>query len=990
MHTTEFPAAVQTLAAAQLAAAGIPLTEEIGAVRRLGEAPAEDLWNRGLLIGLHSRRPEVVEATVRAAVDRLARMTDPEAQDGLLTAILDACFLHLPGGRSRSERGDGEARHAIAIEQAAGRLITAVGRLLRNGSPELEHHRARLLARARQIKHRAGWGFLASAVVALQKDLAAGEGSDALVAEELGRLRKVDLYISPHSSETALLAYLERDRELTLEQVSQELWQAYRILLAVQTKERAGRAILRAMDNLIHWLDATPQSPRSREDVLGEVVQMARLGVPREQLQPRIGRHLEAHLEILTGPEHPEDLLVQLRTRYDAAEGEEILVKGLELLRRLPLVRLRSGELCEFILAPARRQRSGTVWQALLALVESLVTGIADLVPSREALDAREQRRLRLLRELLAQDRRLRELLYRLATDRSLDLSHDPQVDAHARETAWRILLRCLPPDRIERQREGLLGHEGRFFFATLEEAGRGHRRELWEALLEHWDGLLGTDRPTDERRQRLRAVSDFFRQTRDYAALREEAGGLGPLLKLAFDDPDGEVSEMAEAALVETGYGLEVERERERRRLLALRDHLSASNQQVIAYETDIARLGQEAVTTQVGRAEQALAVQDLLQKREGELTDGWIFTSALQVDLEEVRVELMEAMERAEEEMVLLRQLQRRMQQEHVAAQQVHGAIQSLVRQQEQREGELQSLRAQLDRAQSALARARNEVESLSSQYSYQQRNTPSPPRRTGDNERDQARLDEYRRDCDRHASELRHLSSRIAEAKGDIQSASSEIASCERRIAAVQDELRRLQARIDQMKGTLRELRSRIEGLGRELEHREATLAALRREIERLAARSRDLQSRQEAHARQVGSSLAANTRQIQETQTKLRDIQDRLQALSVRLNQTGHLRDQQKTESQRLVQAIDSGREQYDRVAERAIPESRQADVTGHSQREAHEREVTDAQEGFVQYAEGVHHAVGRDEPLAVRTRRRRQKPEATQKTGGGNR
>lgn len=992
MQPTDLPAAVQTLAEAQLAAIGIPLAEELAAVRRLGTAPAEELWNRGLLIGLHSRRPEVVEATVKAAVDRLARLTDPEAQDGLLTAILDTCFLHLPGGRSRPDRGDREAaRHSISVEQAAGRLLTAVGRLLRNGTPELEHHRARLLARARQIKHREGWGFLAKAVVELQQNLATGEGSDALVAAELGRLRQLDLYTSPHSAETALLAYLESDRELPLEQVPQELWQAYRILLAAQTKERAGRAILHAMDNLIHWLDATPQSPRAREEVLGEVVHMARLGVPREQLQPRLGRHLEAHLELLTGDGHPQDLLVQLRTRYDMAEGEEILVKGLELLRRLPLVRLRSEELCAFILAPARRQRSAAVWEALLALVESLVTGIADLVPSREAPDARGQRRQRLLGELLAQDRRLRDLLYRLATDRTQDLSHDPKVDARARETAWRILLRCLPPDRVERQREGILGHEGRFFFATLEEAGRGHRRELWEALLEQWEQLTGADRPAEERWRRLRAVADFFRQTRDYAALREEAGGLGPLLGLAFDDPDGEVREMAEAALVETGYGLEVERERERRRLLELRDRLSESNQQVIAYETDVARLGQEAVTTQVGRAEQALAVQNLLQMREGELTDGWIFTSALQVDLEEVRVELLEAMRQAEQEMVLLRRLQSRMQQEHAAAQQVHGAVESLVRQQEQREGELQSLRNRLAHAESALARAHSEVLSLSSQYSSVSNNSPRRPSGTGDPQRDQAQLDEYRRACDRHASELRHLSSRIAEAKGDVQSASSEIATCRHQISAVQAELGRLQARIDQMKTAMRELRGRIEGLGRDLARQEATLAALRRRIERLAESSRELQRRQEEHARQVGSSLAANSRQVQETQSRLRDIQERLQALSVRLNQTGHLRDQQKTESQRLVQAIDSGREQYDRVAQRAVPESRQADVTGHAQREIHERELMDSQESLVQYAEGIHNAVRRDEPLAVRTRRqRRPSGRAPQKTGGDKR
>src|SRR6185295_1133475 len=155
----------------------------------------------------------------------------------------------------------------------------------------------------------------------------------------------------------------------------------------------------------------------------------------------------------------------------------------------------------------------------------SLITGLADFVLTRGALDRKEERRLRVLRELLVHDQRLRDLLYRLATDSGLALSHDPPTDGAVREGAWRILLRCLPQNRVALQREGLLAHGGRFFFATLAEAGQAHRRELWEAVLAHWEALVGAQWPHAERRRRVLAVADFFHQTRDYAAVQEETG---------------------------------------------------------------------------------------------------------------------------------------------------------------------------------------------------------------------------------------------------------------------------------------------------------------------------------------------------------------------------------------------------------------------------------------------------------------------------------
>ncbi len=254
-----------------------------------------------------------------------------------------------------------------------------------------------------------------------------------------------------------------------------------------------------------------------------------------------------------------------------------------------------------------------------------------------------------------------------MATDDQLLLSNDADVAGRVRQRAWRALLRCLPGERVELQRAGVAEHGGRFLVATLEEAGAAHRRELWETLLPRWDGLFGGAAPRGERRERLQALAGFFRQTRDYTAVQDQGGALGPMLRLAFDDADPEARELAEAALVESGFAQEVERERQRRRLLQLREELTGSNTRIVELEDRVSRLAADAVTVQSERVEHGLAVQELLQDRDLLLTESWIFTASLQVDLEEVRLELVQAIAAADHQLVLLRRLQQRMREQH-----------------------------------------------------------------------------------------------------------------------------------------------------------------------------------------------------------------------------------------------------------------------------------------------------------------------------------
>ncbi len=287
------------------------------AVARLRAAPPLLHWSRGLMIGLRSGSKAVVDATVKAVLERLEACPEARTRDRLMAAILDACFLNLSGrprlapseepGRRQAQRA--EARRADAFERAAGHLIQAITERLEAQPAALEEHRSRLLAQARRLEHLPGRGYLARAVVDFQHALASRDTSSGRVAADLLRHRQIDLFTSPTTSEATLLAYLDLDRRLPLEKIGAEHFQIYRMLLACQSKERARRALLGAMDNLIGWLDQLPQDGRSREPLMGDVVRRARDGVPWEDLDLRVCRHLEAHFELLPGDHHEEDLL---------------------------------------------------------------------------------------------------------------------------------------------------------------------------------------------------------------------------------------------------------------------------------------------------------------------------------------------------------------------------------------------------------------------------------------------------------------------------------------------------------------------------------------------------------------------------------------------------------------------------------------------------------------------------------------------------------
>lgn len=982
--------AAHTLAASQMRRAGDEEDgdhEELAAIHLLSAAPPRDHWHRALLIGLRSPVPEVVDAVVEVVTERLRTLSDPEEQDRLMALILDACLWHLSGSSGRafnldSEAAAAESRRSALMDGAAGKLIAAITGLLERSPLELEHHRSRLLSSVRVLDYLPGRGLLAEQLARFQHTLALGERADQEVAGRLLDHRRFRLYTSSAAPESALEAYLRQDRAFPLEQVSQVLFRLYRMLFACQIKERSQRAILLALDNLKRWLDQTPQTLADIGELLGEAIDRIGIRVPREHLDIRLCRHLEAHLELVPGPEHEEDLLHQLRTRYDTVEGREVLLIGLDLLERLPLLRYRSEELCDFVRSPGRKWRDSEVWFGFLDLIEVLLTGLSNFVLARGELDECQQRQRLLRQRILIHDQRLRELLYEMSTDRKFELSTVTEVEEEVRERAWRVLLRVLPDNCSELIEEGLLRRGERFFFATLEEATAAHRRDVWPLLLQRWDTFTGGE-PSAERRRRLAAVAAAFVATRSFAGVVHTTDGIGPLATLALDDADPEVREATERAMVAAGYGLELERERQRRELEALREALDSSNQRIVELEQRVDEFSQQATTTQLGKAERGLEVQDLLQRRDTLVTGGWLDTAEVQVDLEEVRDELAAAIRRAARQLELLQQLGQQLDVQLVQAREIHGVIERLVGEQRQQEAEIARLQAEIRQAEGRAHALQADIQSCEQERHRLQQNPPSPPSPTADDAaQNRALQQDHQNRMAQHRRRIADLGRRIGRLYGEVDAQRSNIASCQRRSAAAERQRDRLQGQIDQTRSRLGETRSQIRALEGRFASIQAACQAVRREINRLRARQREIEARRDGETRRRRGQLDANTADIQRQQAQLEEIGHQLTTLSSHLNQTSDHLARQFTESQRLLQAIDSGREHYDRVGESADRESGLADRSGESLQLDHGTGVRAAQEHRVLYAEALRRGL-RGEPAsptrnALRRRRRQRR------------
>jgi len=959
-HDGQFIQATRDLALPHESTLDVPLVShktQLQAITLLLNAPEEEHWDRSLLQGLRSANEEIIEKSAEACVERLKNASDAERQDKLIKIMLDACFLNL-SGRSGNFAQPKENRRIAQQERAAAKLFQTITKYLKENPLNMEHHRSRLLAHGRIIERLNGQGKLADAVLAFQYSLGTeAQRSDNLDATELHILRKSESYQSPKTKESALLAYLKQDRQLKLEQVSQELFQNYRFLLNYQHKETAGEAILLAIENLTLWLDSILQNRQHSSMMIDVLKNRAKHDWGELMLSTK--RHLEAHLELLPGADHPEDFLKLLREKYnnDKQQSEEILIRGLKLLKRFPLMRYRITEFCEFTLDSTRIHRKVVVWKVFFELIETLLTGLADFtLIDQQAIGKTERRRNKAKQSILSADKKLRDTL--------IKIKEDAQVADQARELAWRVLLRCLPAERNQLYRQGLHDDNGRFFIATVEEAAKQRQRSLWHLLIRDWDKFVINQIDDKKRQIYIQTIVNYFRQTRIYEGIQND-GQIGPLISLALDDKDVNIRLLTENAIIEAGYETELQRERQKRKLIQLNDKFEENFQQVIKFDKQSSELSTALSAEHTKRATHTLHVQTLLQQRESIMTQGWIDASHLQVDLAEVKEILKATLKQAAREAENLKDLQRRMSSELQQSRNAYAETKSLVNEQKNCEQKIKQLRWQRDKAERNLQSAESELRSASNELNHLSNNWPSSPSYIPSDPDEARRVEQnYRRAYANHQSQIDRQEDHIQRLQHRISKYENEIYYCRKGIVETQETLENLQNEINRIRRRIEDIERNISGLRSEFRAGKSRWEALRRKINELENEADAIAHRYATQRQKTHSKIAQNERDINQQHSALARLREQIQALQLQWNQANDQLNQYKTLSQELNQAIETGREYYDNIGNRAKKESKLADVTGESLQQQQEQQIVEKQELLAFYAHGIQHEIAK--------------------------
>jgi hypothetical protein len=950
--------------------------EVLDAVVTLEAAPERPEWDAALALGLLVDDGRIVDRTIVACMKRFRGRKDAVAQDLLLELLLTHCFTSLSASPSEASGQRDQRDH---VERSAAKLIREITALLCEHPDELEPHRSRLLSHARRIQHIQGAGELSEAVVAFQEAISVRDGrSDHEVAERISRHRKLELYESPETSEATLLAYLSLDRGLRLEHLSSELLGAYRVLIATQSQERAPHAIHDAIGNLGTWLSEIPYEGRRKLEILREIIGRAAVGVPWEELPLPVRRHLELHHELLPGPDHPEDLLRVAREKYSSPEGEDIFRDLLRLFRSLPLIRFRIHDLTELLVGLGHRRRSQRSWRELLDFVETLVTGLEEVVPQSEEVDEATARLNRARRELLAHDAELRAMLRRIAIDASFRVSDDPAVEVAVREQAWRILLRSQPPDRFELVRRAIES-EPQLLLPTIEESAGAHRRDFWRVVVPRWTTLVGA--AADDRLRRVGVITEAFRLTSPVELLQRSGDHPAPLVTLALDDNDAEVRTMVEKAIVDAGYGMEIDIVREQRRLEVLRNDLETTRMRAIATQGQIDAARDAFRRADVQRSEQLVAWEGLREQRAAIETDVIIRAAETGIRLEELRVRTAEALQRAEIEEQRLTELAARTAEQVRHATAIARELASLVARQTQVEQRLSDAQRELADATRNLRSAQSAIGGAQAELRRVQNSVPSAPSRSSDPEEMARRNARYAAQRAAHEQQMRRASRELEEIQDRIQRYSRTQQSCQNTIQGAQAELAQLAASVSAADERRRSLQSRIADLERETAARRTTweqlrseVAALNRQTEAVATEAARAQSRSMAQLAENARASDAARARIEAIEREMREIGTRLTALRSELQRLELL-------AQRLQHDFDMGLARLDHLSEQSVTASALADRRGATLERQHEFDTTDLQQSLVQYAAGIRRALRHAAPSPTRSEREHRRAEA---------
>lgn len=955
------------------------------AVDLLRNAPPLEAWNRGLLMGLRSACPEVVLHTVQACAKRLTSFTSAKHRDDFMERIFEACFINLSGRKNMAREDQLENQRAAQLESASMMLIRAVTDRLRAKPYVHEHQCSRLLSWAKRLENLEGFGELAQSVVEFQRFLGSDErrGSDAREAQRINQFRKYHAFQSPGTTEATLIAYLEEDSKVAVCDLSQEVFSVYRTAFNVQAADRVSRPVRMMFENLIGWLDQIPwRGGTCHEELIEDMAKRASIGVPRSQLNLLTVRHLEAQHELLPGPNHPEDLLVLLRKKFGAPQHQEILIRGLNLLARLPLIRFRIDELWDFLSEENRIYRSQETWEAFLNLIESALTGLPDIVIARGPLSEKEQRREKLMGRLLAADKRMRKQLHDLATGRdALVLSQNAELEKGVRIIAWKTLLRFLPDDRERLYKQGLVDYADQLFKVTIEEATHHAQRPVWTILRIHWERIVGSAAPVAERKARIRAIAGLFETVREYEAVQNDGKSLGPLLAMALDDPDSENCAIAADAIVSAGFRSEIDREKLRRDLLRLRDELTESESSAIGLERRIRDLSRQRSDKQTARAEIGLQQQDLLRQRDHLVIEGWITISRYQVDMREVREQLAQVVIEEQEEAENLRSLQAEMGKRLGQSQKVGSEVLRLVEHQRQSEAEQENAAERQSTMESRLLRTSERYNESENDLNRLRNDPPEEPSPMEDEVEDHAVRERYERARSEHDRRVSALEGRLYELEKRMERERAEIENCGARIKEAARIIARLQRAIQELQQRIDSIRQGIESVRQVLTVAQGRWEALRAQIRELEARVVRLERAFSRKHSATEASLGENSEKFRKTQASLVALGADLQKLAKQIGSASHKQDQQMTRCQELAQCIDSGRQNYDTVGNRARQESAQADAKGQSTQRQTEQSIIEQQETKIQYQYATQRALDGLPPPKTHVERTQQQKRA---------
>lgn len=949
--------------------------KSLTAIGILHDAPSAEQWDKGILLGLRHSDRKVIDKTIGTCVSRLENLPDDDAKDKFLNAILDACYLNL-SGRIRNtdiisvQHSPEETSYLDCLEMSAAELLAAVSKFLQDNPLKMEHHRSRLLSRARYLMHMKGRGTLADSVVKFQLDLAKGERSDNQVTNRLLLNRKHEVYESSNASNATLLAYLNIDAELPMEKVTQELLQSYRYLLNNQTKEDTQGAILKALQNLTTWFSSAQFTQVTDRQVILTDALRAGVGASLDNLNRCIVWQLWAHLELLPGSGHHEDMLALLKRKYVSKEGENILIQALKLLQKMPLIRFRADDVCSFMEGIERLSRSEMVWDAFLGLIESMLTGMEDFVLSRECLTKEEKKRNSIMREVLKQDEEIRALLYKFSTDEGFKISNDVNTSDRVRERCWRLLLRCMPPNRLALYHEGISKYDLKYLIPTLEEAGSHYQRDLWGALQDHLDLIIHQNTLTKaEYHTRIMALITYFRNTRVFSAVRVGANSFGVILSLALDDSDSIIRDEARHALRSSGFGLLLECEFKKRELLTLRKLLTESDKQIIQHEEEVAQLITKSIELRRTKADHSLNIHTLVGYRDIIVTRNLIVISGIQISLLEVRDHLRLEIDSAAKQEKIINDLQDRIQELNTECMNRFRKTEALVRSQEQHESNIKKLQQTIKKSQKDQENTRRKLQETEAQVSRLRANPPSQPNWSDDPDEVSQQNAWYEHQVNSHNSDVQKNEESIRYYRSNIFNYSNEITSCKEEIQKNDREIGKLQTSINEIRQRIARLESRRSGLEREYHQGYAVWQAIRSKIDRLNAQENELQNRLQEEESRSQQDLAKNASAIEKDQDILNKLQKNLSAIIRELNSSKEKLDNQVTESQRLGHALDIGHQEYRNLNEQSVPGSVNADAKGFSLQCQKEREVLEEQEYKAHVAYQLNKGL-RDKPLPV--------------------